>query len=123
MGTESGRRRGRRDHLVLGRRGEDLAAGWYEARGGRILARNWRCRAGELDLVVAIDQLVVFCEVKTRSSQRYGSPFEAVDRTRIKRIRAAASEYLRAARPVCHGVRFDVTAVIGDSIEVRSAVF
>ena len=63
---------------LLGRSGEDEAAAWYTARGYEVLARNWRCRAGELDLIVAQGRLVVFCEVKSRSSERFGTPAEAV---------------------------------------------
>jgi putative endonuclease len=122
----SGRRPGasrRHDHLRLGREGEDRVAAWYEAVGGTVLARNWRCPRGEIDLVVALGDVVVFCEVKTRSSTRYGSPFEAVDDRRVHRLRSAAMEYLRAVRPARRGIRFDVAAVVGGRVEVRTSAF
>ena len=57
-----------------GRWGEEEAARWYRTRGYEVVARNWRCRAGELDLVARIDRTVVFCEVKARRSDAFGIP-------------------------------------------------
>ena len=65
---------------ALGAAGEDVAAAWYRAAGYEVLARNWRCREGELDLVVAGSGVVVFCEVKTRRGDAFGLPSEAVTR-------------------------------------------
>lgn len=127
MDDRDGRARspGRRhDHLALGRHGEDLVARWYTERGYRLLARNWRCPQGELDVVVRDGPILVCCEVKTRSSARFGSPLEAIDRRRIGRLRAAAAVFLRADRPSgIDEVRFDVAAVVGNRIDVVSAAF
>lgn len=120
-GARPGRARGA--HLELGRRGEELAARWYVERGYVLLERNWRCPQGELDLVLRHGDTIVFCEVKTRSSRRFGSPFEAVDRRRIGRLRAAAGEYLRRAAPGNSAVRFDVAGVIRGVVEVRRGAF
>jgi putative endonuclease len=79
-------------------RGERAVAEWYEARGFEVLARNWRSRTGEIDLVVRVGDLVVMCEVKTRSSDRFGSPLEAVTATKARRIRRIAAEWLAASR-------------------------
>lgn len=112
------------DHLRLGRHGEDRVARWYEAQGHEVIARNWRCAQGELDLVVRAGDAVVFCEVKTRSSTRFGSPLEAVGRTRQRRLRSAAAAFLRADPPVgVQTVRFDVAAVVGNRVEVVEAAF
>lgn len=111
------------DHLALGRHGEDLVERWYVEQGHQVMARNWRCPSGELDLVVLYGPTVVFCEVKTRSSARYGSPFEAVDRRRQGRMRAAATEFLRAHEPRATRVRFDVAAVVGGSVDVIRGAF
>ena len=62
-----------------GRRGELAAETRYVARGYRVVARNWRCRLGELDLVLARGSALVICEVKTRRGSRYGGGYEAVD--------------------------------------------
>ena len=63
---------------ALGQRGEALVADWYERAGYEILDRNWRRREGELDLILRRGRAIVFCEVKTRSSNRFGAPIEAI---------------------------------------------
>jgi putative endonuclease len=123
--------RGRRQRL--GARGERLAADWYVARGYTLVARNWRCREGELDLVVAREGELVFCEVKTRSSDRFGAPAEAVTRAKQRRLRQLAAMFLaeQAAtggealsyRRGRRGIRFDVAAVTGGRVEVIEAAF
>ncbi|MFP5299074.1 MAG: YraN family protein, partial [Actinomycetota bacterium] len=65
------------ERALLGRSGEDLAAAFYE-RQGFTVSRNYRCREGEIDLIAARGSLVVFCEVKTRSTDYFGLPAEAV---------------------------------------------
>ena len=101
-----------------GRRGEQLAADWYVARGYQVVARNWRCREGELDLVRRADAgELVFCEVKTRSSDRFGVPAEAVTPAKQRRLRAARRPLPRrraalagAAPRGRRTLRFDVAA-------------
>ena len=110
----------------LGARGEQLAADWYVARGYEVVARNWRCREGELDLVVARDGELVFCEVKTRTSDRYGVPAEAVTPAKQRRLRVLAARFLaERAGGGAHGrgLRFDVAAVMGGRVEVIEAAF
>jgi putative endonuclease len=114
----------RHDHLALGRHGEDLVVAWYAQRGLVVLARNWRCAQGELDIVLRDGPVLVCCEVETRSSARFGSPLEAVDRRRVGRLRAAATAFLRAERPGgIDEVRFDVAAVVGNRVQVVPAAF
>ena len=86
----------------LGRAGEQLAVQYLERAGLRILDRNWRCADGEIDIVAAERQVMVVCEVKTRSSSRFGTPLEAISRTKQARLRRLASRWL-----VAHGVLFD----------------
>lgn len=108
----------------LGSFGEDAAAAWYEARGYEVLARNWRCRDGELDLVVRRGRLVVFCEVKTRSGTRFGTPAEAVTRAKQVRIRHLAARWLAEAAPFRPAeIRFDVVAVLDGTVEVIDGAF
>jgi putative endonuclease len=111
----------------LGARGEELAAEWYAAAGYHVVARNWRCRDGELDLVVADDADLVFCEVKTRSSHRFGLPAEAVTAAKQRRLRLLAARFLAEgpALPEARGrsVRFDVAAVMGGRVEMIVAAF
>ena len=74
----------------LGATGEATAEAWYVAAGYAVLARNWRCREGELDLVLSRDGVVVFCEVKARSSAAFGVPAEALTPAKRRRIRLLA---------------------------------
>ena len=95
----------------LGALGEDAAAKWYEAHGFEILDRNWRVREGEIDLVAWRKPTIVFCEVKTRSSDRFGVPSEAVTAAKQRRLRTLAARWL-AEHPTRRGqVRFDVASV------------
>jgi putative endonuclease len=87
---------------VLGRTGEQAAADYLAAAGMRILDRNWRCKDGEIDIVAADRHVFVVCEVKTRSSARYGTPLEAVGRAKLKRLRRLAVLWL-----IAHGIRYD----------------
>jgi putative endonuclease len=97
---------------VLGRTGEDVAAEHYRRLGFRVLERNYRCRYGELDLVVGGPGIVVFCEVKTRSTDRFGAPSEAVGFVKQQRLRRLAAQWLSHRRPGSVQVRFDVVSVI-----------
>lgn len=109
---------------VLGARGEAAVAAWYEARGYEVLARNWTCREGELDLVVRQGRVFVFCEVKTRTSDAFGAPAEAVTRTKQDRLRRLAARWLEDDAPVRpREIRFDVAAVLDDAIEVLEGAF
>jgi putative endonuclease len=96
----------------LGRRGEDLAARYLEGQGLVVLSRNWRCREGELDLVLTDGRQLVVCEVKTRSGLGFGAPVEAVTDDKALRIRKLANKWLSTYRvPWCE-VRFDIVSVI-----------
>jgi putative endonuclease len=109
---------------VLGQTGEALAAAWYKGNGYDVLARNWRCRDGELDLVVAVGRLVVFCEVKTRTSERFGVPAEAVTRDKQMRIRRLAARWLEDDAPYRpRAIRFDVASVMNGQVEVLEGAF
>jgi putative endonuclease len=88
-----------------------MAAAWYEAAGYEVLDRNWRCREGELDLVLGGRDVIVFCEVKTRRGAGFGVPAEAVTHTKQRRIRGLAARWLSEHRVHAPVVRFDVAAV------------
>ena len=72
----------------LGAHGERRAARCYEDRGWQVVARNWRCRDGELDVVARDGQALVFCEVKTRTGTGFGHPAEAVTASKRRRLRS-----------------------------------
>jgi putative endonuclease len=96
---------------AVGRAGEDAAAEFYRRNGFTVLERNFRCPQGELDLVARRGSLIVFCEVKTRSSVRWGVPAEAVDWRKQARLRHLAGRWLAERRPRARDIRFDVVAV------------
>jgi putative endonuclease len=111
----------------LGGAGEAAAAAWYLVRGFEVLARNWRCRAGELDLVVSRRGLLVVCEVKTRRGTSFGGGYEAVGWEKQRKIRQLAELFLAAGRTWPDAVRFDVASVAvqraGVSVEVFEDAF
>src|SRR5438105_4729581 len=80
----------------LGRVGEDATVDWYRDHGYALVARNWRCPLGELDLVVARGALLVFCEVKTRAGSSFGAGFEAVTSRKQRKLRQLAEVFLLA---------------------------
>ena len=97
---------------ALARAGEDLAARYLARNGWTILGRNIRYgRAGEIDIVAERAGVLAFVEVKTRSSDRFGSPGEAVTWRKQNRIRSLARHYLMNARPSARTIRFDVVEV------------
>lgn len=100
---------------ALGSAGEDAAANWYAGSGYELIDRNWRCRDGELDLVVGRGREVVFSEVKTRRSLAFGAPFEAVTAVKQRRLRTLALRWL-AEHPAYRSrdLRFDVVSVLAE---------
>lgn len=101
----------------LGRVGEGLALEHLERLGFRMIARNYRTRFGEIDLIVADDATIVFVEVKVRRvDARAGSALEAVSPRKQRQVRSIASAWLAEseARPRASDLRFDVVAVTAD---------
>ena len=111
-----------RSRVALGRWGERRVARHYEAAGYVVLDQNWQVRGGELDLVMMRGDEIVFCEVKTRSSDRFGSGFEAVDERKQRFVRRAAMSWLDA-NDRRGRLRYDVATVTGPQVEVREGVF
>jgi putative endonuclease len=97
----------------IGALGEDLAAEHLRAMGLAVLARNWRCRWGELDLVVAdmAARTVVFVEVKTRTSDQFGGVAQAVTADKVRRLRRLAGLWLAGQDRSWAAVRIDVIGV------------
>lgn len=96
---------------AAGQAGEEAAVRRLKALGYRILDTNYRCRGGEIDIVARDGDAVVFVEVKARSSDRFGTPYDAVDARKQRRVAAAARAYLVERRLDGVAVRFDVVAV------------
>jgi putative endonuclease len=104
-----------RGRSALGSVGEEAARLVYCRRGFRVVGRNWRCPAGELDLILARGPLLVFCEVKTRTGIALGGAFEAVTPRKQRKLRQLAEIFLaqQGLRPPA--VRFDVASVRGSN--------
>jgi putative endonuclease len=112
----------------VGDAGEDAVADWYRAAGFAVVARNWRVREGEIDLIARRADVLVFCEVKTRRSDAFGIPAEAVTFRKQARIRKLAALWLATNRGVAGEVRFDVASVHPDgrgewNVDVIEAAF
>jgi putative endonuclease len=97
---------------MLGASGEEVAARLLEKDGFAIVDRNWRVLEGEVDLIARRGDLVVFCEVKTRRTDMWGDPSEAVAVVKQVRLKRVAARWMREKRPGPVAVRFDVVSVI-----------
>ena len=109
--------------IALGAHGERLAARWYTQAGYELVARNWRCKIGEIDLLVRRGDELVVAEVKTRVSNRFGAPAEAVSYAKQKKLRALARAWLATTDEYFDEVRFDVVSITGRDVEVIQAAF
>ena len=105
----------------LGQRGEEAAALYLKRRGYEILERNWRCFAGEADIIAQDGDTLVFVEVKTRTSIKYGFPAEAVDAAKRDKYEKIALCYLADYEYTDIPVRFDVLSIVAVS-EDRACV-
>lgn len=97
---------------VVGRRGEELAARHLVGAGMQLLDRNWRCRAGEVDIVVRDGPAVVFVEVRTRRTIRLGGPLESVTPAKVARMARVAQSWLACYGPFRGQVRLDVLGLL-----------
>jgi ribonuclease HII len=102
------------DHVELGDRGEAVVVAHVERLGWQVLAKQYRCRGGEIDVIAREGETVAFVEVKTRSGGRYGSPVEAVDARKRERMLVAAQAFLAEASLGDSACRFDVAEVRRD---------
>lgn len=94
-----------------GRQGEDIAASFLTGKGCKIIERNWRCAVGELDLVVADGDTLVFVEVRTRSGSRFGLAEESITPAKQARLIELAQTYLQESVASPQSWRIDVVTV------------
>jgi putative endonuclease len=104
---------------VIGSEGERAAAEFLEARGYRILDRNYRTRLGEIDLVAEEGRILVFVEVKVRLNDRFGGPAAAITSAKQARIARLAQQYVMSRRLGERPCRFDVVLIWGDDPKTR----
>ena len=100
----------------VGVQGEQIAGEYLESQGYTIVCRNFRCRIGELDIVAKKDGYLVFCEVKSRLTKRYGAPMEAVHRSKQQKIVRTAEFFMLTKGIGDVNVRFDVIEVFADKV-------
>ena len=103
----------RPDHLTAGQQAEDYALAFLQTQGLVLVERNYRCRGGEIDLIMRDGPQLVFVEVRYRSDQRYGGALASVGAQKQSRLIRAASHYLVSKR-IDRPTRFDVAAVSPD---------
>ncbi|KAB8197074.1 YraN family protein [Nonomuraea phyllanthi] len=95
----------------LGRQGEEVAVTYLEAKGMKIIDRNWRCRHGEIDIIAEDGPSLVVVEVKTRSGRSHGTALESVSRAKLARLRMLAAKWLATQPRTYESVRVDVIAL------------
>ena len=101
----------------LGNAGENFAANYLEQHGYKILARNFRIHSAEIDIIAELDGVIIFVEVKTRSSTKYGLPAEAVNFSKQQKIIEAAGVFLQDERYCDSACRFDVIEIYSDGVK------
>jgi len=101
-------------NISKGKAGEDLAAEFLIKRGFNVIERNWRySRYGEIDIIAFDREILVFIEVKARTSNDYGHPIEAINQNKVNKIRTIAGIYLNEKEGLKYkGVRFDAVCII-----------
>ncbi|MFV0470183.1 MAG: YraN family protein [Dysgonomonas sp.] len=99
------------EHNELGKRGEDAACGFLKKEGYSIVRRNWIYLKYEIDIIAQKDEYIIFVEVKTRRTNRWGNPEQAVSDSKIRRIVEAADFYLQENN-ICLEARFDIIGAI-----------
>jgi putative endonuclease len=112
MTTDTHARRSGAPRLALGEYGERLAARHLTALGMVVLDRNWRCDAGEIDLVLRDGRVLVVCEVKTRTSTACGTPHEAITPAKLARLRRLAARWVSAHDLHPGEIRIDLVAIV-----------
>ena len=107
--------------LSLGKRGEDFAADFLKKKGYKIKERNYRSPLGEIDIIAISGKTLVFIEVKTRSSTKFGLPFEAVTKRKQGQIAKTALYYMAKKKILEHAARVDVVSIIsnGDTLKAE----
>ena len=108
---------------TIGSEAEEVACGYLEKSGYKILERNFRCRSGEIDIIALNGDYIVFIEVKYRKDKTFGYPRESVNYYKQKNISKVASYYLLIKNAYHKNCRFDVVEIIGSHIELIQDAF
>lgn len=101
----------------VGKLGETYARKYFETHGYRLIAKNWHCRYGEIDVILAYGDKIIFCEVKSRISENFGAPEESLDRKKMQKLVSTVQCYLEK-NPIkiwqvdLIAIRFDYTGTV-----------
>ncbi len=101
---------------AIGKRYEEIAMEYLQSKSYEILATNFRCKRGEVDLIARCEDVLVFCEVKYRKNSRVGHPLESVDIRKQRRIIECAKVFLGKTDCQNYSFRFDVISILGSEI-------
>ncbi len=110
-------------HLLQGRKGERIACRFLLRQGYDILARRYRSRSGELDVVAFEAGILVFIEVKSRSSRQFGEPWEFVDWQKQQKLRRSAEDFIAEHDMGQYAYRFDIVSVLGKEVSLFRNAF
>ena len=105
-------------HNNLGRLGENIAKDFLKQRGFIIIAMNWRHLHYEIDIIARHQNILVFVEVKTRSTFKYGFPDESIDHKKENRLREAAEIYIEQEN-LHNEIRFDIVSIVKNNLEEK----
>lgn len=105
------------NNIDKGKFGEMMAALYLEKQGYEIVEQNFRCRLGEVDIICKKNNQIIFVEVKTRTSDSYGTPGEAVNKDKKNKIRKVAALYMMSEKITNYQVKFDVMEIVLNHIE------
>lgn len=108
-----------KENLALARIGEKMAWDYLKTKNYKILEKNYRCRLGELDIIAEDKDVICFIEVKTRNSDKFGSPREAVNRVKQRKICQVALVYLKSKGLLEKRARFDVVSIFNPNQEAK----
>ncbi|MCY7359852.1 MAG: YraN family protein [Rudanella sp.] len=106
------------EHNDFGKQGEEEAMHYLQANGYQVLERNYRYQHAEIDLIAQKGKMIIFVEVKARSSTAFGNPEEFVSYTKVRLLKKAAEHYI-FAKDWQHDVRFDIVAIVRTGGEMK----
>jgi len=111
------------ERINLGKKGENISVEFLKGQGYKIMERNYRCSLGEIDIVAKDKNVLCFVEVKTRKTERYGLPEEAINWHKQRKLTKVALTYLKEKKIYKQDLRFDVVSVYPDHIELIKDAF
>jgi putative endonuclease len=111
------------NNIEKGSYGEDVVVGYLIEQGYRILERNYRYRHREVDIIALQNDVLVFVEVKTRSSHDFGYGFESVRKNKQHNILSVAQHFIQSHGMQDHNVRFDVASIDGEKLQYIERAF